>query len=165
MKGGQREPFPKKLLWCTLKLMRSISTELPNPRVSATTTTRFLEGLAWASVGVNWCLYQETSGEEAPAACVMSAKAARARVRTSRLAGPLRAAWGLGWGLTKPAGPRPASRPHVTPRHPTSTSQSKPRCPSSQPHQSTHSKIKHIPTYLVPHLLSHSLLPKGQNTP
>ena len=98
MKGGQREPFPKKLLWCTLKLMRSISTELPNPRVSATTTTRFLEGLAWASVGVNWCLYQETSGEEAPAACVMSAKAARARVRTSRLAGPLRAAWGLGWG-------------------------------------------------------------------
>lgn len=74
-------------------------------------------------------------------------------------------AWGQGWGLIEPAGPRPASRPHVTPSHHTSTSRSEPWCPSPQPQQSTHSKIKHIPTYLVPYLLSHSLLPKGQNTP
>ena len=59
-------------------------------------------------------------------------------------------AWGLGWGLTEPAGPRPASRPHVTPRHPTSTSRSEPRCPSPQPHQSTHRKSSASPRTLSP---------------
>ena len=49
-----------------------------------------------ASVDVNWCVYQETSGEEAPAACVMSSKATGERVWASHLAGPLRAGRGQG---------------------------------------------------------------------
>lgn len=59
MNGGQREPFPKKLLWCTLKLMRSISTELPNPRVSARTATRVSGG---SRLGIRRCELVPVSG-------------------------------------------------------------------------------------------------------
>lgn len=50
--------------------------------------------------------------------------------------------------------PGPCYR-HVTPRLPLNRSLG---VSSSQPHQSTHSKIKRIPTYLVPHLLVSLLL-------
>ena len=71
---------------------------------------------------------------------------------------------GPGLGSHRACRSKACLRPHVTPSHPMPTSRSEPWCPSPQPQQGSHSKIKHIPTYLVPHLLSHSLLPKGQNT-